>query len=172
MSLVSVMSESNNTIVDGSVVTMHYTLKLDDGETVDSSVGQDPLVYLHGAQNIVPGLESQLTGKAPGAKLDVVVVPEEGYGPRFDGTEKIVPREELPPNFDVEPGMPISAQSSDGQEVTLFVTSVCEESITVDMNHPLAGQNLNFAIEVLELREASAEEQEHGHPHGPGGHHH
>lgn len=167
------MSDStNNKIVDGSVVTMHYTLKLDDGETVDSSVGQDPLVYLHGAQNIVPGLESAMADKAAGETVDVVVAPEEGYGPRIEGAEKVVPRTELPPNFDVEPGMPISAEASDGSQVTLFVTETSDESITVDMNHPLAGQNLNFSVEVLEIREASAEEKEHGHPHGPGGHHH
>ncbi len=165
-------NENTNSIADGCVVTMHYTLTLDDGEKVDSSVGREPLVYLHGAQNIVPGLERQMAGKAAGDKFEVKVTPEEGYGPRVEGAEKVVGRDELPPELEVQVGMPLSAQTSDGAEVTLYVTEVSEESITVDMNLPLSGKNLNFDIEVVEIRPATDEEKEHGHPHGPGGHHH
>ncbi len=167
------MSDNNdNLVADGCVVAMHYTLTLDTGETVDSSRGGEPMAYLHGAQNIVPGLESQMTGKAVGDAFDVVVAPEEGYGKRLDNAEQVIPRTELPEGLEVAPGMPLGAQASDGTHVTLFVKSVADDSIVVDLNHPLAGQNLNFAIEIMEVRQATAEEMEHGHPHGPGGHSH
>jgi FKBP-type peptidyl-prolyl cis-trans isomerase SlyD len=167
------MSDTNpKSIDDGVVVAMHYTLKLDDGNQVDSSKGSDPLLYLHGHGNIVPGLEKELGGRGPGDIFDVTVAPEEGYGPRFPDMIQRVPREQLPQEIEPEVGMPIQAHTQSGEVMTLHIVEVTETEIAVDPNHPLAGENLHFSIEVVSLRPASAEEIEHGHPHGPGGHHH
>jgi FKBP-type peptidyl-prolyl cis-trans isomerase SlyD len=158
-------------IADNHVVSIHYTLTGDDGTVIDSSRGREPLAYLHGAGNIVPGLEKQLTGRAPGDKLDVVVTPEEGYGVRHEGLVQTLPRDAFHGVDTIEPGMQFTAQGNRGPlEVT--VTKVDGETVTIDGNHPLAGQALNFAVEIVDVREASKEELSHGHVHGPGGHHH
>lgn len=163
---------ANDVIADDMVVSIHYTLTLDGGETVDSSVGHEPLLYLHGAQNIVPGLESELTGRKVGDAFDVAVAPAEGYGERMEGVEQQVPVAMMPEGVELDVGMPLSAHGPDGQVMTVWVTAVGEEQVTIDPNHPLAGKTLNFAIEVISMRAATEEELAHGHPHGPGGHHH
>ncbi len=163
---------ANDVIADDMVVSIHYTLTLDDGNAVDSSRGREPLLYLHGAQNIVPGLEKELAGKKAGESFDVAVSPEEGYGPRMEGMEQKVPKDVMPQDLEIQVGMPLSAHGPDGQTMTVWVTAVEDEHVLIDPNHPLAGKTLNFAIEVMEMRAASAEELEHGHPHGPGGHQH
>jgi len=167
------MTDSNSaSIGDKQVVTMHYTLKLEDGEIVDSSEGRQPMAYLHGAANIVTGLEDAITGKAVGDKIEVVVPAEQGYGPIMEGTAHDVPMSELPADINAVEGMPISAEAEDGTQVMLFVTEVRDDSITVDMNHPLAGEALHFSVEIVDVRHATKEELAHGHPHGPGGHDH
>jgi len=165
------MSESN-TIADGAVVTMHYKLTLSDGQVIDSSEGQDPLAYLHGANNIVPGLEAAMGGKAAGESFEVNVAPEEGYGPRIDEAIQTVPRDRFPADATLEAGIQFQATDPDGNPLMGTITAVEGEDITVDFNHPLAGQTLNFSIEIVEVREATEEEQKHGHVHGPGGHQH
>lgn len=165
------MNEQNaDLIADGKVVTIHYTLTLDSGEEVDSSRGREPLAYLHGSQGIVPGLERELTGCAVGQKVDVKVAPEDGYGQRVDEAMQEVPISEMPEG--VEAGMQLHAETPTGQAMIVHVKEVREEIVVIDLNHPLAGQTLNFAVEVVETRAATEEEIEHGHPHGPGGHHH
>lgn len=154
-------------ITQQCVAGIHYTLKNDEGEIVDSSQGQEPLFYLHGAQNIVPGLESVLDGKTVGDKITVVVGPEEGYG-EYDAT--LV--QQLPSSMfagvdKIEVGMEFQAETQHGMQV-IAVTHVEDDTVTVDGNHPLAGQNLHFDVEVTEVREATADELEHGHVHGPG----
>lgn len=156
-------------IADKCVVHIHYTLKNDQGETLDSSEGREPLPYLHGANNIVPGLEKALDGQEAGAKLDVTVPCEEGYGPVIPEAIQTVPREAFQGVDDIQPGMQFQAQSPEGQVQVITVKDVTDEGILVDGNHPLAGQTLNFAIEVAEVREATEQELEHGHPHMPGG---
>jgi FKBP-type peptidyl-prolyl cis-trans isomerase SlyD len=158
-------------IEDGKVATFHYTLTNDAGEVLDSSDGRSPLEYLHGAGNIVPGLERQLEGKQAGDKFAAKVDPEDGYGVR-QGAPQPVPRSAFPAGARIEPGMAFQAQTSDGDVVPLWVDRVDETTVWVDENHPLAGVTLNFAVEVVEIRDATEEEMEHGHPHGPGGHHH
>lgn len=156
----------NLPIADGTVVHIHYTLTNDAGEVLDSSQGMDPLAYLHGAGNIIPGLENALNGQQAGASLNVRIEPEDAYGPRHDELIQVVPRHLFEVD-DIQPGMAFR----DGDQV-LVIAAVNDDDITVDGNHPLAGQVLHFAVEVVSVRTASDEEQSHGHVHGAGGHHH
>lgn len=158
-------------IANACVASIHYTLKNDAGEVLDSSDGREPLLYLHGASNIIPGLENALVGKVAGDKISISVSPEEGYGQPQDELVQVVPRESFQGVDQIDVGMRFQADSSQGPMV-VTVTAVDEENVTVDGNHPLAGENLNFDAEVVEVRAASDEEKEHGHPHGPGGHQH
>ena len=158
-------------IGEGKVASFHYTLKNDAGEVLDSSSGRDPLAYLHGAGNIVPGLEKELAGKQAGESFQVRVPPEEGYGVRQGGAQP-VERAAFPPGVNLQRGMMFRAQTPDGDVVSLWVDRVEETVVWVDENHPLAGVALNFAIEIVEIRDATESELEHGHPHGPHGHDH
>lgn len=160
------------TIQDGKVVTLHYTLKLDSGQAIDSSRSGEPLKYLHGANNIVPGLEEALAGKAAGDKIDVTVPADKAYGPRNPQAHQVVPRSAFPPDVELEPGMQFGVRDEQGRVMPVWVTQVGEEQVTIDLNHPLAGETLHFDVEVMEVRDATAEESAHGHPHGPGGHSH
>lgn len=153
------------------VVSIHYTLKNDEGNVIDSSSGRDPLTYLHGNKNLVPGLEKDLEGKGIGDKFKSVVPPAEGYG-EFDAKMIMeLPRENFEGVDDIQAGMQFQAQWEDG--VKLFtVTEVHDDKVKVDGNHALAGQTLNFNIEVTAIREAEKIELEHGHVHDPNHHHH
>ena len=159
-------------IADGHVVTLHYRLTLDDGSIADESFGGEPLVYLHGHGNIVPGLEKQLAGKSAGDKADVTVAPAEGYGEYDPTLDQVVPRSAFPENAELQVGVAFQAQTQQGQPITLWIRNINGDDITVSPNHPMAGQNLNFSVEILEVRAATAQEMEHGHAHGPGGHDH
>ncbi|NVK01045.1 MAG: peptidylprolyl isomerase [Oceanospirillaceae bacterium] len=158
-------------IADKTVVSIHYTLTNADGETLDSSVGQDPLVYLHGANNIIAGLEAALLGKAVGDSLQVNVEPGDGYGEIRDELVQEVDRSAFQGVDEIDVGMQFMAQTPWGEQ-PVTVVKVEGDNITLDGNHPLAGQVLNFDVEVVEIRDASAEELDHGHVHGAGGHHH
>jgi len=158
-------------IEEGKVVTFHYTLTTEAGEEIDSSIGKDPMSYLHGAGNIVPGLERQLTGKAGGDQLQAKVSPDEGYGDR-QGDPEPVPRDQFPPDLELKPGMMFRAETDTGEPVALWIAKTEDTTVWVDQNHPLSGVHLNFDVEVVSVRDATDEEKSHGHPHGPGGHHH
>ncbi|WP_019594705.1 peptidylprolyl isomerase [Thioalkalivibrio sp. ALM2T] len=158
-------------VAQNAVVAIHYTLTNDAGEKIDSSEGREPLAYLHGQGQIVPGLEKELEGKAAGDKVQAKVSPEEGYGEKIDAMVQEIPMEAFQGVESVEPGMQFQAQTENGP-LTVTVTKVEGETATVDGNHPLAGETLNFDVEIVEVREASAEELEHGHAHGEGGHQH
>jgi FKBP-type peptidyl-prolyl cis-trans isomerase SlyD len=158
-------------IKENSVVSFHYTLTGKDGQVIDSSEGNQPLTYLHGVGQIVPGLENALLGKLAGEKLDVEVSAEEGYGEHHEFMVQQVPREAFQGVDDIEPGMQFQAQTPQGA-MTVTVTAADEATVTVDGNHPLAGQSLFFAVEIVSVRDASEEEITHGHVHGEGGHHH
>ncbi|MFD1143149.1 peptidylprolyl isomerase [Larkinella insperata] len=149
------------------VAGIHYTLRDNDGNVLDSSEGRDPLYYLHGEGNLIPGMENGLDGKAPGDKFQIKVAPEEGYGVRDPQMIQDVPKSAFG-GQPVQVGMQF--QTNQGQVVT--VTEVGADQVTIDANHPLAGQELNFDVEVVEVREATQEEVMHKHVHGPGGHHH
>lgn len=150
------------TIEDGVVVLFEYTLSLPDGEVVESCVGEGPLPYLHGAHNIVPGLEKHMAGKSVGDRFQAVVEPEEAYGPHDGTAPDTVPRAELPEG--IEEGMPILAELPDGNEIELWILELTDDTALLSQNHPLAGVALTFDVEIKGLRAATAEELEHGHP--------
>jgi len=159
-------------VVDADkVVLIHYTLRNGEGKVLDSSSGGDPLAYIHGHGNIIPGLERELAGKSAGDKLDVKIAPADGYGERNPGLQQRVPRRSFG-SAAVKPGMQFQAQTSGGEPRIATVTGVQGDMVMVDMNHPLAGEHLHFEVEIAEVRDATEEELEHGHVHGPGGHHH
>ena len=153
------------------VVAIRYTLKGDGGEVLDASVDGEPLVYLHGFGNIIPGLEAALEGKSAGDKVSVTVTPEQGYGLRDEGLVQSVARSAFPGVDELAPGMRFQAGGPQGTRVVV-ITQVAKDLVTVDANHPLAGQTLHFEVELATVRDATREELEHGHVHGAGGHHH
>jgi FKBP-type peptidyl-prolyl cis-trans isomerase SlyD len=158
-------------ISTNSVVTINYTLKNDQGETLDESQ-DNSFLYLHGSGGIIPGLEGQLEGKSAGDEFSAHIEPEDGYGVRDDSMVQVVPRNMFESDHPVEEGIQFHAESPEGDTLTVTVTKIEGDEITVDGNHPLAGIALNFDIKIAEVREASKEEIEHGHVHGPDGHHH
>ncbi len=158
------------TIVKDKVVLIDYTLTDVKGEIIDTSDGREPLAYLHGNGHLIPGLEKELEGKVIGDKLDVSIDPKEGYGPRNEELVREVPLANFPEG-QVQPGMQFQAKSEQGAMV-FTVIEVRKETVLIDGNHPLAGVTLNFKVEIKEIREATKEEIEHGHVHGPGGHQH
>ncbi|TBR38963.1 MULTISPECIES: FKBP-type peptidyl-prolyl cis-trans isomerase [Dyella] len=158
-------------IAERSVASFHYTLTDDQGQVIDSSEGREPLTYLHGTGQIVPGLEKAMEGRQPGDQFKVDVAPEEGYGVHHPELMQSVPREAFQGVEDIQPGMQFQGHGPQGV-INVTVTKVDNDQVHIDGNHPLAGQTLHFAIEVVEVRDASEEELAHGHVHGPGGHHH
>lgn len=158
-------------IEQGKVVSIDYTLKNSDGQILDSSEGQEPLPYLHGAGNIIPGLEAALDGKAEGDQLNAVIPPEEAYGQRDEAQIGKVARTDLQGVGEISVGTQLQAQTPEGPRIVV-VTDMDEESVTIDANHPLAGETLHFDVTVCDVRDATPEELEHGHAHAPGGHPH
>ena len=153
------------------VVTIHYTLKDDGGTVLDSSAGGEPLAYIQGHGNLVPGLEKALEGKRDGSTLAVSLEPADGYGVHDAALVQRVPKRTLQGSGEIKKGQQFQARTDDGMRV-FTVTAVVGDMITLDGNHPLADQTLHFNVEVLSVREATSEELEHGHVHGAGGHHH
>lgn len=153
------------------VVSIDYTLTNLQGEVIDSSKGREPLPYLHGASNIIPGLEAALEGKSSGDQVQVTVQPEQGYGQRDPQLVQGVPRDRFQGVSNIQAGMQFTAQTPQGRRI-VTVTKVDEAEVTVDANHPLAGVTLNFDVTVKDVRDATPEELQHGHVHGPGGHQH
>ncbi len=158
-------------IADNKVALIHYTLTNADQDVLDSSEGQEPLAYIHGHGHIVPGLENALDGRSKGDRFSVTVSAQEGYGEHDERLTQAVPRQMFSGVEEIEVGMQFHAQTEQGMQV-VTVVGVADDTITIDGNHPLAGQDLHFDIEVVDVRDASAEELEHGHVHGEGGHHH
>lgn len=153
-------------ITKHAVAAIHYTLTDNTGKVLDSSTGRDPLYYLHGEGNLIPGMEEGLDGQQQGTKLELKISPEKGYGVRDEKMIQQVPRSAFG-DQPISKGMQF--QTNNGMAVT--ITNVGLESVTVDANHSLAGVELNFSVEVIEVRAATADEISHGHVHGPGGHH-
>jgi FKBP-type peptidyl-prolyl cis-trans isomerase SlyD len=159
-------------IASDSVVSIHYTLTNDEGTVIDSSIDMDPLVYLQGAGNIIPGLENALLGKSAGDQLNVRIAPEDGYGEVIMELIQQVPIAMFQGSDTVEVGMTFQAQDQSGYMQRVEVTAVNGDMVSIDANHPLAGKHLNFDVTVVGVRAATAEELDHGHVHGDGGHHH
>jgi FKBP-type peptidyl-prolyl cis-trans isomerase SlyD len=159
-------------VAKGSVVSVDYQLHLGDGKVVDASAPGEPLAYIHGEGQIVSGLERALEGLSAGDARDVVVEPEQGYGPHDARGLQEVPRDAFPAGMEPQPGMELVAQGPQGESVPFVVRDVKPESVLVDLNHPLAGKTLHFAVTVRAVRAATPEELEHGHVHGGDGHPH
>lgn len=156
-------------IADLTVVTIDYTLTDGDGDELDTSRGGEPLTYLHGAGNIIPGLERALTGRSAGQDVSVTVRPEDGYGLRDEDLVQSLPRGNFQAG-DVEIGTRFQAEGPEGSQV-VTVVALDDDSVTIDANHPLAGSTLNFAVSIHGVRTSTPEERKHGHVHGPGGAH-
>ena len=161
---------NKDTVQDGLVVSMEYTLTV-DGEVLDSSKDAGPLQFLAGYDNIVPGLEREMTGMKIGESKDVLVLPEDGYGEFDEEAFMEVPRSEFPSDMELEAGLELNVSDEDGQHQLAFVESFNDETVRLDFNHPLAGAELQFNVKVVALREATKEELDHGHAHEEGHHH-
>lgn len=160
------------TIAQHKVVTIHYkVVDADSGEVLDSSENSEPMTYLHGASNIIPGLEQALEGRAEGDEFEVTVAPAEAYGERSEERVQQVPKTAFQGMDKIEVGMAVTAQTEQGS-INLVITAIDEDLVTVDANHPLASKSLTFNVSVEDVRDASEEEVAHGHVHGPGGHQH
>ncbi|SMF93279.1 FKBP-type peptidyl-prolyl cis-trans isomerase SlyD [Methylomagnum ishizawai] len=158
-------------IATQKVVHIHYTLTNDEGEVLDSSRDHGPLAYLHGAGNIIPGLENALTDRVVGDSFKITIAPEDAYGLRDDDLVQSVPKSAFQGVDEILPGMQFQAQSPEGLQL-LTVLGVDEDEVILDGNHPMAGIALTFDVEITDIRDATAEELDHGHVHGGGGHHH
>lgn len=162
------MSEAKS----GDTVRIHYTGRLTDGTVFDSSQGREPLEFTLGAGQIIAGLEKGIVGMNTGDSSTVEIGADEAYGPHDPAQVQKVPREMIPGDIELEPGVQLGARTPQGEQLSITVVEVAESEVTVDANHPLAGETLNFAVTIVDVRAASEEELDHGHVHGPDGHHH
>mgnify|MGYP002624847951 CR=1 FL=1 len=159
-------------VKDGVVVSLDYTLRLDDGEIVDSSANNEPLEYLHGYGQIIPGLEKALVGLTAGDSKKVVVPAAEAYGEVNMEAFEIVPRSMFPDDMELEEGLALKLRDAEtNQPFNAAIAEVRENEVMLDFNHPLAGETLHFEVTIPALRAATEEELAHGHAHGPDGHH-
>ena len=159
------------TISKNKVVQIDYTLKDGEGNVLDSSEGRQPLAYIHGIGNIIPGLEVALDGKSVGDKIKTTVQPEDAYGKRDESLKQTISLKQFDNPGDVKKGVQLQIRSEKGVRMAV-VTEIQGDDVTIDLNHPLAGVELNFDVEIKDIREASSEELSHGHVHGEGGHNH
>lgn len=157
-------------VQDGQVVSMDYTLRV-DGEILDSSVGHEPLEFLQGAGNIIPGLEQELYGMAIGESKQVIVQPKDGYGTLDPEAFIDVPRGEFPAEIPLKPGVEIQVTDENGHPMNARIDSVGDDNVRLDFNHPLAGKELHFEMKIVSIRPPTEEETEHGHVHGGHQHH-
>jgi FKBP-type peptidyl-prolyl cis-trans isomerase SlyD len=165
------MTDQELKVSKGLVVSLDYTLRLQEGDVVDASAEQEPLEFLQGSNQIIPGLEQALYGMSIGEEAAVVVEPEQGYGQREPSAFQRVPLDSFPKDIDLELGMGIELVASTGQPLLAFVTEIGDEDVLLDFNHPLAGETLYFDVRIADLRQATPEELEHGHAHGHGHEH-
>jgi FKBP-type peptidyl-prolyl cis-trans isomerase SlyD len=161
---------SIDTVQDGQVVAMEYTLRV-DGEVLDSSEGQEPLEFLAGHDNIISGLEREMIGMKIGESKDVVVAPVDGYGEFDEEAFMDVPRADFPQDMPMEEGLELNVSDEEGHQRYARIDEVEKDSVRLNFNHPLAGAELHFNIKVISLREPTNEELDHGHAHTDGHHH-
>ena len=158
-------------IAPGSVVAFDYTLTDDDKDIIDSSAGSEPLAYIHGEGQIVRGLEKSMEGRSAGESFKISIAPEEGYGVHDPENISVVPADQIEGGEELEEGMQLHTEGEFGEQ-TVIITRIVGNDVTIDGNHPLAGITLHFDVTIREVRNATKEELDHGHVHGPGGHHH
>lgn len=166
------MPQNNLTIEDNIVVSMEYILSIDDGKEVSRTSGDDPLVYVHGANQIISGLEKELYGLKVGDKKEVIIDPANGYGEHREEEVIEASNDTFPPEFELVVGKGVSVTNKEtGEHFIGYIKEIQPETVVLDFNHPLAGKNLHFSVEIVELRLATEEEITHGHAHkGEGGH--
>ena len=164
------MTNVEQLVQDGVVVSMDYTLRLDDGEIIDASDGA-PLDFLQGGGQIIPGLERELYGMQVGDARQVVVAPADGYGEVDTDAFQLMPLSMFPPAMELTPGLALQMRDQNGQVLPVVVAKIRPDGVLLDFNHPLAGETLHFAIEIVGLRPATGEELSHGHAHGAGHNH-
>ncbi|MCU4675928.1 peptidylprolyl isomerase [Catenovulum sp. 2E275] len=155
-------------IAANTVVSMHYQVKNNENEVLDSSEGKNPLVFIHGLGFLIPGLEKELLEKTAGDTFSCTIEPVNAYGERHEGLVQRLPIEVFDNIEEIHEGMQLRADTDQGEQ-SIFITKIEDEFVTVDGNHPLAGIELTFDVEVVEVREATPEELAHGHVHSPGG---
>jgi FKBP-type peptidyl-prolyl cis-trans isomerase SlyD len=160
------------TVSDGQVVLLHYTLSGADGAFIESTAGGAPVAVLVGRGHLVPGLERALLGRTSGDKFEVAVPAADGYGEKSGQGAQPVPRREFPKDAHLVPGMPLRVQDGEGRPVVVWITKVQGAQVWIDIDHPLAGRELRFEVEIAGVRPATSSELEHGHAHGGDGHHH
>jgi FKBP-type peptidyl-prolyl cis-trans isomerase SlyD len=154
------------------VVSFHYTLKDKTGQTIESSQKSAPVMYLEGSGQIIPGLEAAMQSMKPGDTKEIFVASDQAYGAHDQNLIVTLPHSQLPKGDKIEVGQQFRGESADGHHQVFTVTEVTDTDVTMDGNHPLAGQDLTFNVEIIEKRDATDEELEHGHAHGADGHHH
>ncbi len=159
-------------VADDVVVSLDYSLTLDDGSEIDSSRGQEPLMYLQGHGQLIPGLERELYGMEIGAAKKVSVLPDDGYGNTDPDAVQLLSHEVFPDDLALKPGMRLQMATPEGHPMEAEVKELRDDGVLLDFNHPLAGETLHFDISVVDLRTATSEELAHGHVHGPHGHGH
>jgi FKBP-type peptidyl-prolyl cis-trans isomerase SlyD len=160
------VTDTNLKVADGLVVGLDYTLRLDDGEVIDSSTDGEPLEFLQGQRQIIPGLEQSLYGMMLGDEKDVEVAPADAYGESDPDAVELVDRDVFPPDLSLAPGMALRMRDSSGQALEAYVAEVRPDGVLLDFNHPLAGETLFFRVKIAALRPATSEELSHGHAHG------
>jgi FKBP-type peptidyl-prolyl cis-trans isomerase SlyD len=158
-------------VSEHKVVTLNYEVVDDQGQLTDRSEDDGPLAYIHNTGQLIPGLENALEGRSQGDRLSIDVPPDQGYGERDEEGVQTVSRDQFDDDAAIEAGMQFEAQDDDGHQI-VTVVGVDDDNITLDTNHPLAGKTLHFEVEIIEVRDATPEELDHGHVHGPGGHKH
>jgi FKBP-type peptidyl-prolyl cis-trans isomerase SlyD len=158
-------------VTKDTVVSFHYDLSDQEGQQLESNRDADPIAYLHGAGNIIPGLEQAMEGKTEGDSLEVTVSPDQAYGERQDNLIQRLPLKHFKKMGKLKPGMRLQVPTDNGPRVVVVI-KVGRFMVDVDANHPMAGMTLTFKVDITEVREATNEEKNHGHAHGVGGHHH
>jgi FKBP-type peptidyl-prolyl cis-trans isomerase SlyD len=162
------MTNSKLVVADDLVVSLDYTLRLDDGQVIDTTDNEAPLDFLQGAGQIIPGLEEALYGMAVGDEKEVEVAPVDGYGEKNLDAFELIPRDAFPADLELDRGMGLQLETEAGEEMVAYVADLRPEEVLLDLNHPLAGETLFFQIKIADLRPATAEELSHGHAHGSG----
>lgn len=160
-------TDQPNTIEDNVIVTLNYTVKV-DGEVVDTSDEHEPIEFIQGAGLVISGLERNLYGMGNGEKKEFTVEPADGYGDEDPDAYAEIPRSEFPPKIPLQPGVELLLKDEDGDEMQAYIVKVGEEAVTLNFNHPLAGKDMHFTVEVVGLRWATPEELDHGHVHSHG----
>jgi FKBP-type peptidyl-prolyl cis-trans isomerase SlyD len=159
-------------IESNKVVTINFTLKDSEGNLIESTENMEPFSYISGNNQILPKLEDAVNQMLIGAKKDVLINASDGYGEYSEAAVQQIDKKEFPEDIKLVEGMQLIANSPDGKKMPFIINKIEENEVTVDFNHPLAGKNLEFNVELLDVRDATPEELTHGHVHGPGGHHH